>query len=147
MINQQLKGPIPRCWQQLRDLRFGNPARFLVEEKALETRGQCSLEGYLGYWARHSRDVLRQVPEDRLLVIEANRLADSVGLIAEFVGIPASTLSRQKAHSFKTRQRFDVLSQIDSRYLEETAQRICGEVAEVCAVRYGSNSQCKEYRA
>jgi hypothetical protein len=138
MINQQLRIPCPVRWQRLRDLRFGNTATFSAEEHALEARGLYTLKGYLSYWARHNRDVLQQVPGDRLLVVETNRLASSIGRIAEFLGVPASTLNARDAHAFKARRHFDVLSEMDQGYLEETAIRICGVVIETCNTRIDS---------
>ncbi len=135
MINQQLRPPCPVRWRRLRDLRFGEPALFPNEEHALEVRGLYTLEGYLSYWARHNRNVLQQVPANRLLVVETNRLASSIRQIAEFVGVPASTLNAHDAHAFKARQHFDVLSELDQGYLEETADRICGDVVEACNAR------------
>jgi hypothetical protein len=132
MINQQLGTPCPVRWQRLRDLRFGNPATIPAKEHALEERGLYTLAGYLSYWARHNRDVLQQVPDDRLLVVETNRLASSIGRIAEFVGVPTSTLNAHDAHAFTAKRHFDVLSEMDQGYLEETADRICGDVVEAC---------------
>ena len=146
MINQQLGLPCPVHWQRLRDLRFGGTARFPEREYALERRGLYTLDGYLSYWARHNRDVLQQVPADRLLVVETNRLASSLERIAGFVGVPASTLDSNNAHTFKTKQRFDVLSELDRGYLEETAERICRNVVEACNSRLSSPLQITEDR-
>jgi hypothetical protein len=146
MINQQLGRPCPVRWQRLRDLRFGDMARYPDKEHALEKRGLHTLEGYLSYWARHNRDVLQQVPADRLLVVETNRIASSLERIAGFLGVPVSTLDANNAHTFKAMQRFDVLSELDRDYLEETAERICKDVVEACNSRLSSPLQITEGR-
>jgi hypothetical protein len=146
MINQQLGMPCPIRWQRLRDLRFGDMARFPDREYALERRGLYTLDGYLSHWARHNRDVLKQVPADRLLVVETNHLASSLERIAGFVGVPVSTLDSSNAHTFKTKQRFDVLSELDRGYLEETVERKCRDVIEACNSRLSSPAQTIEDR-
>lgn len=138
MINQQLGRPAPPHWRQLRDLRFAVPGGFPAAERALESRGLYPLEGYLGYWARHNREVVLSVPPDRLLVIETRRLGPWAGRLAAFVGVPEASLDTRGLHAYTAARRYDVLSQIEPAYLGETAERLCGDVARLCGVGLGA---------
>lgn len=135
MVNQQLGLPCPERWLRLRDLRFGVPSEFPAEEGPLAERNLYTLAGYLSYWARHNMDVLRQVPANRLLVVETQRLTHSAESIAEFVGVPASTLDAGAADTFKAPRRFDVVSLLDEAYLDAAVERFCGPVIEACRAR------------
>ena len=144
MINQQLGRPAPPHWRQLRDLRFEVAGGFPAAERALESRGLYPLEGYLGYWARHNREVVRGVPGDRLLVIETSRLGQSADRLAAFLGVPEVSLDTRGLHAFAAVRRYGVLSQIDPAYLGETAERLCGDVARLCGVGLGTLSPVEQ---
>jgi len=116
---------------RLRDFRFrATELEHPSEEIALERKGLYTLDGYLSYWAAHNRNVLVTVPDNRLLVVRTDHLTQRVPDIARFAGVSVSSTDREKSHAFKAKQKFDVLSEIESGYLEQKVLLHCHELLD-----------------
>ncbi len=124
VINQHLNTQVSPPFKKLRDLYHVSP--YEVEDQVLAEKGLYSLEGYLSYWAKHNAFVLDAVPADRLLVIPTRGLSDLVDEIADFSGVAASQLNRERSHSHKSPKKHDILSHIDRNLILERIEQICG---------------------
>ena len=134
-INHQLGRPVRDefseetavRWERYRDLRFkaGRRESHPPEEKVLEEHDLYTLDGYLQYWAEHNEQVISQVPSPQLLILRTSDIDQSMGRVSEFLGISPSSLSTSKSHANRARERFDLLDQIDSGYVERVVNRHC----------------------
>lgn len=125
-INHQLARKCSPAWAKLRDVRFkSSQFQHVQEERVLEKHGLYTLDGYFSYWAKHNRKVLAIVPAEKLLVIRTHEIAKEIERIADFVGVPANTLNPEKAHSFKHKNKFNILSEIDKDFLEQKVHQHC----------------------
>lgn len=100
-------------------------SEYAPAETVLKENGLYPLKSYFRAWASHNQRVLDTVPPDRLLVIRTNDISESPERIAAFLGVPAHMLDRDRAHSFRTRKRFDFLSAIDRDFVRDAAQESC----------------------
>lgn len=126
-INHSLRQGASDNWTKLRDYRFQDGIfSHPPEEQALQERGLYTLKGYLTYWSHHNNKVLSSVPEDRLLVVKTNEIADKIFDIADFAGLPKAAIQADQAHAFKNSEKFHVLKKISEAYLEATVEEVCG---------------------
>lgn len=129
MTNHSLARPTASHWARWRDVRFrADELARPPEEQAWAERGLYTLEGYLGSWARHNRLVLDAVPPERLLVIRTEDLGRRLGDLARFAGVDVQTLDADRVHSFPAAGRFDAVDDLDPDYVQDTIDRLCGEV-------------------
>ncbi len=129
MANHSLAHDTPAHWVQWRDRRYrADELTHPPEEAALAARGLYPLDGYLGSWARHNRMVLDAVPPERLLVIRTEDLADRLGDLAAFAGVPLATLATDQVHSFPAAGRYDALADLDPAYVQSRIDAHCAEV-------------------
>jgi hypothetical protein len=140
-INHQLSRPASRDWVAMRDLRFlRGDAVHSAEEKILAEHRLYTLDGYLSYWAEHNRNVLDLIPRGRLLVVRTDRLAQSIGTLAQFLDVESGTLDRQNSHTFKAAQKFGFLHKLDDEYLDAKVAQHCRDLMrayfpEIASVR------------
>jgi hypothetical protein len=97
-------------------------------ERAFAGLGLPSLASYLCYWGEHNRRILAAVPAERLLVVRTHELGDSLGRIADFVGVPVGTLSAARAHSNRRRGHAQPLDTVDRPYLDGLVERYGGDL-------------------
>jgi len=83
------------------------------------------LDGILGYWARGTQLIVDNLPKDRSLVIKTDEISNSLGKIAGLLGIPESTLVRDKSHLFKAVSKFNIVHDMESNLLEEKFEEHC----------------------
>lgn len=126
IINDSLRRSTTKEWIELRDFRF-RPELFQhhPEEHALKEKGLYSLDGYLSYWASHNKKVISCVPDKRLLIVKTKQISNSACDIAEFSGLPQSSIELQKTHAFRNPQKYGMLSKIAPGYLEERVNYHC----------------------
>ncbi len=127
-LNHELAHPSQPEWQAFRDWRFATGRPHPPEESALAARGRSTLDGYLGYWARHNRTVLERVPADRLLVVRTDELGRRLPELAAFAGVPESWLDPAGAHAFPAATRFGVLDEVDPTYLADRIRHHGGDL-------------------
>ncbi len=134
-INHELgRDPVLADWYDWRDLVFGGggatPADTPAEEKVLGEFGLRPLRAYLRYWSDHNAFVLNSVPPHRLLVIRTREIKESVGAIAEFLGIRAGTLDQARSHQFQRTMRIPILSTLPEGYLDELVSEHCKQLMQ-----------------
>jgi len=99
-------------------------------ERALEERGLFPLDCYFSCWARHNSRVLDSVPAARLQTIRTEEIAAGLPRLAEFLSLPLESLDSSRAHIHRAVGRFEVLSEIDSDYLQERCRAHCESLLE-----------------
>ena len=125
-INSQLSYIEEKHWQDFGEFKYGGETtRHAKEEQILARFRLYTLDGYLSAWADHNNKVLTAVPQERLLVLRTQEIANHLPKIADFLDIPLRHLKPQRAHSFKGVRKIDLLSQIDEHYIEEEVNKHC----------------------
>jgi hypothetical protein len=126
-INDSLRRSTNEHWIKLRQYRFqANEFSHPPEEQPLKERGLYTLDGYLSYWASHNSRVLSSVPEDRLMVVKTNEITKRASEIADFAGLPRTSIKLEQSHSFRNPTKFNVLKEIQETYLEKKVEKHCG---------------------
>lgn len=126
-INNQLSYIEGAHWRAFGEFKYagGGAVRHPEQEQVFARFGLYTLDGYLSAWAAHNTRVLKAVPPERLLVVRTQDIAADVPKLAAFLRVPPNRLNLAGAHSFKGSKKFDLLSQLDERYLEEKVNRHC----------------------
>ena len=130
-MNDSLRRTTTDRWIQLRDFRF--QASFFShppEELPLKERGLYTLNGYLSYWASHNNKVLTSVPKERLMIVRTNELTQKAYEIADFAGLPRTSIQLKHSHAFKNPTKYHLLREIPEAYLESKIQEYCGPLME-----------------
>ena len=83
------------------------------------------LDGLLGYWAYGTGVTLDNLPQGRFLVVKTDEISESLDKMAKFLGIPTSTLVREKSHLFVGATKFYILHDMDSGLLREKLEHHC----------------------
>ncbi len=129
IINHSLSDNTPDHWQKFREFRFGkNTIGYQPEEAILKEKGLYSLDAYLSYWKWHNQRVLEHVPADRLLVIKTSEISHKKDDIFKFLNIEGYNAEPATSHSFKAREKYNILDAIDSQFLQQKIQWHCSEV-------------------
>ncbi len=116
-------------WWKLRRHYFrDDQLQHATEERILLNRGLYTVDGYLSFWADYNRSVLETVPEERLLVIRTDRIVDNLQNIADFLGIPISTITHSKSHAYKAKKRYDLIWEIEREFLESKVKEYCSDL-------------------
>ena len=92
----------------------------------IEERGLFPVDCCLERWSEHTRSVLEKVPSERLLVVRTTEIDTEIPRIAEFVGVPPSTLNAERSHLYKAAEKHDLVAQIDPGFLAERVEHHCG---------------------
>ncbi len=131
LINHQLARPATSEWYKLRDFRFKRKeSKYSEKEQILAEHNLYTLDGYLSYWRTHNMKVSSGIPEDKLLVIRTKDISKESRKIANFLGIPESTLDKSKSHMFKAEGKFNILSRIDRQFLEGKVNAYCKQLMD-----------------
>jgi hypothetical protein len=86
------------------------------------------IDSCFAFWSRANAALLAALPPERTLVLRTEEISGSMGVIAEFVGIPAGSLSPGRSHLFPAHGRFHLLHEIDKTRLQAAADRHCGQL-------------------
>jgi len=114
------------AWHAAQFTRYD--AVFGSEEAVLRDARLRPLASYLRRWAEATEGVLRDVPEDRLLVVRTEDLGQSAELLARFAGIPESTV--HPAHANRNDNRTGLLGRIPAAFVLARAQEHCAGLME-----------------
>ncbi|MCC7193404.1 MAG: hypothetical protein IT444_11540 [Phycisphaeraceae bacterium] len=130
VINDELSRPDKSgTWAEYRKLCFGDVKYdYAPQEQPLREKGLWPLAGYFSYWKMHMRRVLQAVPASRLMVVDVTKLMERSADLAEFVGVPARSLDLDQTHVFKVVRKFQMLSQLDPRFVRAAAEEHCDEL-------------------
>lgn len=126
-FNQSLSRSCHPLYKLLRERRFGG-CRYSKHDGPLNALGLYPLAGYLRYWAWHNRRILDAVPSNRLLVVSTDSIEKDASRLASFAGVDAASLSLNRAHSFQSAGRHNILNKLDAEYVEDEIDRCCGNV-------------------
>ena len=88
------------------------------------------MDGYLSFWAAHNREILANVPADRLLIVRTHEIQDDIERMAKFLAIPAETLDRSQAHQYGATRQYGILAKIDRDFLEEKVDLHCRDLMD-----------------
>ncbi|OQY46820.1 MAG: hypothetical protein DRR08_23120 [Candidatus Parabeggiatoa sp. nov. 2] len=115
---------------KLEELHFrSNKFKHAKEEQVLADNGLYTLEGYFSYWKEHNSKVLATVPPERLLVVKTSQINQNINRIETFLGIMPGSLPTQVRVNVG-KKKFNLLSKIDKRFLEEKAEAHCKELMD-----------------
>ncbi len=89
-----------------------------------------SLDAYLIHWRTINEKIITETPPDRLLILRTDQLADSLGQIADFLGIKESQLDPTCTHDFRAHIKLDLLRQVDQEFLNQKVREHCGELMD-----------------
>jgi hypothetical protein len=140
-INHQLSRNCSPNWQRLRDFRFDSNSEYKEEERILAQHGLYTLDGYLSYWAEHNREVLTTVPKEKLLVVRTHEIPQEIEKIADFLSISLDKLNLSKAHSFKAKNHFNILSEINKQFIDNKVNLHCKSLMDEFFPEF---MQCRE---
>jgi hypothetical protein len=135
IINHQINNPVEHdcIWKLGRDLNYGSSGDiFSSEEAVLNSHdGLYPIKGYLQYWAERNTKVLNQVNSKNLLVFKTNSIKDNLNNMSQFLGVPTRSLNINNSHSFKAPKKYNLLSQINTDYIEQLViETGCKEVMQ-----------------
>lgn len=131
ILNQHLNVDVSRrpVERRLRELLFSPPGVFHGSgEELLRERGLYPLDGYLRGWSAHYRQVLDGVPARRLLVVRTERLAQSVPVLARFLGIPESSIDVARHHMHRCPYDHQVFDRLDPILVRDRLAEHCSAV-------------------
>jgi hypothetical protein len=94
----------------------------------LTERGLPPLTCYFQLWASHNSNVLRAVPQDRLLIIKTQDIIEEIPMIARWVGVSVQSLRHDRGWLEAAPKKHAVLSELDPSYVRDTVEHNCGEL-------------------
>lgn len=125
-INNQLSYIEANHWKDFGEFKYQSEIlQHPKEEQVLAKFGVYTLDGYLSAWALQNRQTLSTVPPHKLLVVKTREISRDLKKIADFVGVPVNRLSPLGTHSFKTKKKYGLLSQLDEQYLNDKVNQHC----------------------
>jgi hypothetical protein len=98
------------------------------EDAALRDAGLRPVASYLRAWSAVTDSVLRAIPADRLLVVRTEDLTTSLDRIAEFAGVPVSTLMPR--HANQLHSRTGLLAHVPIDFVCARARAACSPLME-----------------
>jgi hypothetical protein len=127
VTNHQLRFPDPGPeWLRMRARRFGgNDFVHPPGEKAFQEKKLYPLESYLFRWAAHNNEVLAKIPAEKLFIVRIDQIKKRAYEIADFTGLPRSSVRLDLSHSFKNEEKQVNLRQIDRAHLERLVEKHC----------------------
>ena len=100
------------------------------EEQSLEAEGLSTLDSVLAYWNKRNQTVLSTVPEHRLLIVKTMDITKRAYEIADFAGLPRSSIQLSLSRSYQNRasRKYHLLEGIDRKHLDMKVQEHCGSL-------------------
>lgn len=130
LVDHSLRGKPALPYLRLRQIRYGVDDIHPRGEEPLAEAGLFTIDGYLQSWAERADKALNVVPPDQLLVVRTDQLGDRLADIADFAGVPLSTLDTSRFHEYAATERSGLLDQLDPAYLRERVLAHCTPVLE-----------------
>ena len=90
--------------------------------------GVPTLNSMLAYWNQRNQAVISTVPEHRLLIVKTMDITKRAYEIADFAGLPRSTIRLSRSHQNQAPRKHHLLDEIDRRYLDMKIQEHCGSL-------------------
>ncbi|MBV7328317.1 hypothetical protein KFU94_08655 [Chloroflexi bacterium TSY] len=127
-VGHLISREIPHDVQSFLDWWF-KPDRYphSRHDSTLEAHGLFSIAAFLTVWNQHVNICIQSVPPERRLVLRTHELNESHQRLSEFLQIPLDSLDPQNGHLNRSTWADRIESFVDSVYLNEMVDRICGE--------------------
>jgi len=125
-MNDDLQPATSTAWSKWARFVYG-PGPFIhaPEEQALKQGGIRPLEIYLSSWAARNRQVLTQVPPERLFVVRTDQIRQRAYEIADFIGLPRRVIRLHRTHEFSNLRKVSLLREIERDFLERKVEQHC----------------------
>ena len=98
------------------------------EEQSLEAEGLSTLDHRLAQSNQHNQTVLSTIPEHRLLIVKTMDITKRAYEIADFTGLPRSTIRLSRSHQNQAPRKHHLLEGIDRKHLDMKVQEHCGSL-------------------
>jgi hypothetical protein len=112
-------------WKRLSEHRLRQGIHHSPHEAEIAAHGFAPIATRLAAWSARIERVTAAVPPERLLILRTDRISSKLGDLAMFAGVPLATLDTGTAWSFRTPQRFGLLTTVDRAYLDDLVQLHC----------------------
>lgn len=120
----------PPQWQKYRSYFWQHDEEsFPKEEQPLQEAGLAPLSVYLNQYSDHYRRVLREIPEERCLIVRTRDISNRSSEIAQFVG--ANPRKVESAHSKKAKKKVDFTAEVSTPYLKKKIEHHCKNVLDL----------------
>ena len=86
------------------------------------------LASYFQFWAEHNNNVLTSIPKEQLLIIKTKELGSASAKLADFLDIEPKELVTEKSHSFKAKEKLNILQLLDKDFVIDTATQYCERI-------------------
>lgn len=130
LINQMLNTPPTSAFaRERRDLIFGGGGRFEFgpEDRALLDADLYPLDALLAEYMATNAEMMQVIPDERLLVLRTDRLAEAVPRISEFLGIPPETIDTERSHVAPAPKKHGILAAMDPAFVDARVKAHCSE--------------------
>jgi len=97
-------------------------------ERPLRDINYPSLNTFVADWLYVHATPFRHVPRDRRLILETEKISQSLPQLASFLDIPVATLLTSKDHANKTRTRLGILERLPGHYLDRCLESVWDRV-------------------
>ena len=108
------------------------------EEQSLEAEGLPTLDSMLAHWNQRNQTVLSTVPEHRLLIVKTRDVTKRAYEIADFAGLPRSSIQLSRSHRNQASRKHHLLEGIDRKHLDMKVQEHCGSLMKQYFPEIGS---------
>lgn len=89
------------------------------------------LGAYLHTWGEHLKSVLREIPADRLLVLDVREIPACAARLGDFLGIDPATIDLGRSHEHERRtKRCRLLDHFDADELDRLVAERCGSLRD-----------------
>ena len=117
-----------------RELELKHPP----EEQSLKAEGMSTLDHRLAQWNQRNQTVLSTVPEHRLLIVKTRDITKRAYEIADFAGLPRSSIRLSRSYQNQASRKHHLLDRIDRKYLDMKVQEHCGSLMKQYFPEIGS---------
>ena len=98
------------------------------EEQSLEAEHLPTLDRLLARWNQCNQTVLSTVPEHRLLIVRTRNITKRAYEIADFAGLPRSSIRLSRSYQNQASRKYHLLDRIDRKHLDMKVQEHCGSL-------------------
>jgi len=104
-INKNYQSVKGEMWSRYENMRYGTYKKCFVNNNIKDLNGIYPVSSYLQYYVDHIDFVLRNVPEEKLLVLDTFTLKENIERICEFTGVNKNQLNLPGIHSAMRKQK------------------------------------------
>jgi hypothetical protein len=112
---------------KLREFLYGGKEiSYSPAERLLKETGLYPLDHYLRRWTAHNNEVLSKIAARRLLVVRTDQIRERAYEIADFAGLPRSTVRLSRTHAYQNPVPRQIIRELDGNFLEAKIAQHCG---------------------